>query len=548
MKKVLAMALMLMLLTTSFAMADIARISEEPIHLKVMVKTGEGTLDYKNTFVMKWVEENLGFDFEIDHYAKDVYLTQLTLMLAEDNLPDLLCDFDYSKLESNKYGDEGYFLDMSEYLDYMPNFVAFCESHPDFAAYTKTSDGKIYGVNRCRDTLVSRQLSHNWMSKAWLANVGKEVPATLDELYDVLVAFKEQDANGNGDPNDEIPFSLTFDGQSGQRVEFILKAAFGVYSCSMNYQLQADSENKVYLAETTENWKNYLTYMHKLYAEGLLDNECYTQTTDEFHAKMYADRVGFFGDWNEGLFSTWEGKDASYEKEFAYICYFNNVETGENNITLYPNYTSNTRNMISASTEYPIQCCQLIDLMFNDEFIVIANFGIEGETYDIVTDEFGNTIRDRTPYYEKMKDEYSSYSEWERQYLIPGKFYNMVLFSEGMTIVSNATDEELEAYIAAENAPDYLSPAIHEKGRRGADNFYDSFPFLVYTTEESDRISTLKTDLTTYLKSMKAQFITGELDIEENWDAFQAQIQSFGLDTILEVEQAAYDRFAVNLK
>ena len=40
-----------------------------------------------------------------------------------------------------------------------------------------------------------------------MKNVGLETPATIDELYEVLVAFKEQDANGNGDPNDEIPWS-----------------------------------------------------------------------------------------------------------------------------------------------------------------------------------------------------------------------------------------------------------------------------------------------------------------------------------------------------
>ena len=33
------------------------------------------------------------------------------------------------------------------------------------------------------------------------------VPQTTDELFDVLTAFKEQDANGNGDPNDEIPLA-----------------------------------------------------------------------------------------------------------------------------------------------------------------------------------------------------------------------------------------------------------------------------------------------------------------------------------------------------
>ena len=48
-----------------------------------------------------------------------------------------------------------------------------------------------------------------YIDRTWLKNVDMEMPTTLDEFYNVLVAFKEKDANGNGDPNDEIPW--TFD-------------------------------------------------------------------------------------------------------------------------------------------------------------------------------------------------------------------------------------------------------------------------------------------------------------------------------------------------
>ena len=43
--------------------------------------------------------------------------------------------------------------------------------------------------------------------------LGLSEPKNLDEFHEVLTAFKEQDANGNGDPNDEIPLSVP-DGMS----------------------------------------------------------------------------------------------------------------------------------------------------------------------------------------------------------------------------------------------------------------------------------------------------------------------------------------------
>ena len=41
------------------------------------------------------------------------------------------------------------------------------------------------------------------------------MPTTLDELYNVLLAFKENDANGDGDPNNEIPFDFAAGVASG---------------------------------------------------------------------------------------------------------------------------------------------------------------------------------------------------------------------------------------------------------------------------------------------------------------------------------------------
>ena len=39
----------------------------------------------------------------------------------------------------------------------------------------------------------------------WLDRLGMEMPTTLDEFYNMLVAFRDEDANGDGDPTNEIP-------------------------------------------------------------------------------------------------------------------------------------------------------------------------------------------------------------------------------------------------------------------------------------------------------------------------------------------------------
>ena len=60
-----------------------------------------------------------------------------------------------------------------------------------------------------------------WINKAWLDRVGMEVPQTTEEFKEVLRAFKEQDANGNGDPNDEIPLSGSLKGWNTNPTNFL---------------------------------------------------------------------------------------------------------------------------------------------------------------------------------------------------------------------------------------------------------------------------------------------------------------------------------------
>lgn len=67
-------------------------------------------------------------------------------------------------------------------------------------------DGHIYTLPG-KKPLRPKGCDTPFINKAWLDRLGLEIPTTVDEWYEVLKAFKEQDANGNGDPNDEIPLT-----------------------------------------------------------------------------------------------------------------------------------------------------------------------------------------------------------------------------------------------------------------------------------------------------------------------------------------------------
>ena len=70
----------------------------------------------------------------------------------------------------------------------------------------------------------------------------------------------------------------------------------------------------------------------------------------------------------------------------------------------------------------------------------------------------------------------------------------------------------------------------------------DVMPNLSYNEDEVDRVTTIKTDLGNYTGQAIAQFISGEMDPETDWDSYINTLNQIGLEELLEIEQEAYNR------
>jgi len=105
-----------------------------------------------------------------------------------------------------------------------------------------------------------------------LENLNLEMPQTTDELYDVLVAFRDLDPNGNG-IQDEIPISGAINTWSGEPQYFLLNSF--VYTDPTYYLY--NNEGKMEFVATSDAFKDGLAYIRKLYSEGLIDPAAFTQ-------------------------------------------------------------------------------------------------------------------------------------------------------------------------------------------------------------------------------------------------------------------------------
>ncbi len=162
----------------------------------------------------------------------------------------------------------------------------------------------IYGLQKFSDNIYNN-VNRTFINEEWLNRVGKKYPKTLDELYDVLKAFKEKDANGNGDPNDEIPFAWT-ENYSRKALHNILNACGIVAekSTANTYGiLEVDKKGKVYLVDVTDNYRYFLTYMNKLWEEGLCLDTAFTSTKAEVQALSKKNLLGMFSESGSNIIS-----------------------------------------------------------------------------------------------------------------------------------------------------------------------------------------------------------------------------------------------------
>lgn len=155
---------------------------------------------------------NINFEFEVSETG--TWPEQKNIALVGGEYGDIILrdksatDANMAVTDEETYGPQGIFLDLTDLIDqYAPNIKAMMEKYPDVKAAMTSMDGKIYGLPYVFHT-ATVQGHTAFFSEEWMKNVGVDkAPETTDELYDMLVAFKEQDANGNGDPSDEIPFT-----------------------------------------------------------------------------------------------------------------------------------------------------------------------------------------------------------------------------------------------------------------------------------------------------------------------------------------------------
>jgi len=351
----------------------------------------------------------------------------------------------------------------------------------------------------------------------WLAAVNMEMPATIDELHDVLVAFKENDCNGNGDLTDEIPLSFMFENWCAGMST--LYSAFGFTDYNDNHR--AISDGTVYYQAASENYKNAIQYFHEWFEEGLIDIEVFSQDSSQYIAK------GAAADARLGVFAWWEIPEvvgAERADSYAYLPILTDQE-GNSGVNLNEMVTTGHDNFaITKECVNPELLLSWVDQLYDPLMSMQALYGPIGEFYTEEPDENG-------VYVMRELQEGETAGELKSKLELLG--------------VSRQLADDFGTYYYMEDRAQERLDDLKDFWFQNVDNFV-YYPSVTHTLEETEIINEYMSDIRTLTSEKTAKWLR-DGGIEEEWDAYIQTLNSIGLQEVLQAWQDAYDRYLAAL-
>ena len=247
--------------------------------------------DFLTDGVMGDLAEEADIDIEWQIYYSNDFGEQKALLFASDDLPDAFfgsCGLGDSDIVQNKEK----LLELTDLIneETMPNLMKIFEEDPTMRMACTDRNGQIYSLPK-KIPFRPKLNSQNYINKEWLDNLNLEMPTNYDELKEVLIAFKEQDADGDGDPNNEIPISSFKPGYGS-----VLLDSFDLIERGDEH-MSLDANNKVVFVPTQDHYKEAVKYLRELWELGVMDEEYFTQDPAMYTAKLQKEggsQIGIF--------------------------------------------------------------------------------------------------------------------------------------------------------------------------------------------------------------------------------------------------------------
>lgn len=483
---------------------------EEPITVTGVVM---GTMEGESRAVWEKVSEITGVNFEwiiIDKEALNTFLAS-----------DWEFDFIHSKAISssvvNDYGVLGGMLaDYNDYLHLMPHLSATFEEYPEAKKAMTETNGAIYTLPALEVSATTTQVRPYYRTDL-LEKYDIPVPTTTEELYQALKTYKEK--------NGTAGFSALFLDET-RYWGAMLYAAFGT---SVQPDFEDDGTGNVVYNRTSEQYKHYLEYMHKLYSEGLIQQEYMTNDQQVcIGLATNGDTVFYAQEAHSLSADIWDDGEFHLSVMAPLTSEYSNDQEVLRQLPI-----ANGGMLLNAKSEHLDVLVQAIDIMYATEEVVEGS-GLHGMSFCYGIDGVDYIKSEDGTYEFVWPEEYASFTDYQYKGLIwenAGRATDLAGY-----ITSTPGNAQARQIGFRDNIFPYACDAS---------KVYPS-NFLKFTIEEQDVLTNRYADIQSYVKEMRDKFIQGVVDFETGWTDYCATIEKMHIDEVLEIHQAAYDRWNQN--
>lgn len=482
-----------------------------------------------NRTIFKRLQEKTNVEIEWTAIQSDQWGDKISLAMANvDSLADFVFSAGFGDSDLLKYADQGVIIPLEEYIDaYMPNLKAVFDKYPEYKAMSTDSEGHIWALPWIEQlgsekTAIQTVGNMSFINKKWLDFLGLEIPETVEEFEQVLIAFRDHASELQAEFNIDgsiIPMSCIVN--DGDQDPAILINGFGegYGDADKGRHIAVTDDKKVICAATQEGFKKGITWLHQLYDEGLIDPEAFTQEWSTYVSKGKSGRYGVCFSWDVANIDNLE----DWVPLPALTADVRNITPQNGSFT---SGFDRGRCVVTAVAEQPALVCAWLDQMYDPFQSPQNNWGTydeddEFDIFELGENENGEQMLKHAP----LGD--ASPVEVREAECVGGP---LAILDEYYGVYVTCPDD---AQYRLDWIKDYYTPDMNTKY---------VYPNVFMSRDDTEELSNLQADIEKTIKTAKSDWIMNGFT-DADWDQYLKDLDAYGLEDYLAIFQKYLDSY-----
>ncbi len=484
-----------------------------------------------NRTIFKRLEEATNVHINWKTIQADQWGDKISLEMSNANtLPDFIFNARFGDTDLLKYAEQGALLNLEELIDtYMPNLQKVFEQAPEYRGMCEDADGHIWALPWIEQlgyekTAIQTVGNMPFINKWWLDFLKLDVPTTVDEFEQVLIAFKDNADALKKEFNIEgeiIPMSCILNDGDQDCYALINGFGEGYGDPDKGKHIAVTDDGEVICVAQTEGFKKGTEWLNKLYKEGLIDKEAFTQEWSTYVAKGKSGRYGVCFSWDVANVAQVSMDELIAGEGWVPLPA---LQADTKNITPQTNsYTSGFdlgRCVITVKCSNPPLCAAWLDQMYDPLQSAQNNWGTYGEDDDF--DIFEMSENDKgEPMLKHAPLGDASPVEVREAECVGGPLAIL--------------DSYYGVYVTCPDDAQYRLNWIKDIYTPDMTHKY-CYPRVFMSTEDTKQVSNLQADIQKCINTFKSNSIMKGFD-DAAWDKLQSDLEAYGLPEFLEIHQ-----------